>query len=156
MVERQARDQTVAGSIPDRSSERIFFFLCRLLFGVRSNAVLSQWQVKDPCDSSKTAGDRLHLNTHTPLTRRSLRGLIILSRHSVGTSQENELTRNSLGNVCPYSFQLAESLWTYQGVKSGISVRKLISSLKKERKRRRKRGMILRTFPTNPRMQGKS
>ena len=44
----------------------------------------------------------------------------------VGTLPGNELTRNSSGNTRSQSSQLAEPLWTNPGVKSGISVRKLI------------------------------
>ena len=59
------------------------------LFGVRSTPVLPQWHVKDPGHSTKSAGGRLHLNTHTPLTQRSQNALTMqLSRHSVETYQE--------------------------------------------------------------------
>ena len=51
--------------------------------------MLLQWQVKDPGHFAKSAGGRLHLNTHTPLTQRSQRGLkMLLFRHCVGTYQE--------------------------------------------------------------------
>ena len=51
--------------------------------------VLLQWHVKDPGHSAKSAGGRLHLNTHTPLTQQIQSGLSMpLSRHSVGTNQE--------------------------------------------------------------------
>ena len=40
---------------------------------------------------------------------------------------------NSSGNTWPQSPQLAEPLWTDPGVKSGISVRELISTLKNKR-----------------------
>ena len=44
---------------------------------------------KDPGHSAKSAGGRLHLKTHTPLTQRSRSGLTMpLSRHSVGTYPE--------------------------------------------------------------------
>ena len=86
-----------------------------------------------------------------------------LSRHSVGTLSGNELTRNSSGNTRSQSSQLAEPLWTNPGVKSEISVRKLISTLKKQKqtqtnkqKNTRRRGMNCRTFSRNPRMRGKS
>ena len=50
---------------------------------------MPQWHVKDPGHSAKSAGGRLHLNTHTPLTKRSQSGLTMpLSRHSEGTDQE--------------------------------------------------------------------
>ena len=63
--------------------------MCADLFGVRSNPMLLQWLVKDPSHSAKSAGGRLHLNTHTPLTQRNWNGLTMpLSRHSVGTDQE--------------------------------------------------------------------
>ena len=39
------------------------------LFGVRSTPMLPQWHIKDPGHSAKSAGGRLHLNTHTPLTQ---------------------------------------------------------------------------------------
>ena len=46
--------------------------------------VLPQWHVKDPGHSSKSAGGRLHMKTHTPLTQRSRSGLaMLLSRHSL-------------------------------------------------------------------------
>ena len=38
--------------------------------------------------SAKSADDRLHPNTHTPLTQRSRSGLSVLSKHSVGTIRE--------------------------------------------------------------------
>ena len=61
-------------------------FVCWLLFGVRSIHMLPQWHVKDPGHYAKSAGSRLHLNTHVPLTQRSRSGLTMpLCRHSVGT-----------------------------------------------------------------------
>ena len=58
----------------------------------------------------------------------------MLSRHTVGNYRGNELTRNSSGNTRPQSSQLAEPLWTDPGLKSGISVRNLISTLKNNNK----------------------
>ena len=44
---------------------------------------------KRPGHAAKSAGGRLHLNTHTPLTQRSQSGLtMLLSRYSVGTYLE--------------------------------------------------------------------
>ena len=60
------------------------------------------------------------------------------SRHSVGTCQGNKLTGNWSGNAHSPSSQLAEPLWTDPGFKHGISAHKLISTLKKEEKKRRK------------------
>ena len=45
-----------------------------------------------------------------------------------GSLSGNELTRNSPGNTQPQSSQSAEPLWTDSGLKSGISVRELIST----------------------------
>ena len=56
----------------------------------------------------------------------------MLFRH-VGTNQGNELTRNSSGNTRPQSSQLVEPLWSDPGVKSGIIVPELISTLKKKK-----------------------
>ena len=99
-----------------------------------STTVLPQWHVKDPGHSAKSAGGRLHLCTHAPLTQQSRIGLaMLLSRDNVGTYTENELTRNLSGNIRPWSSQLAEPHWTGPGIKSGISVRELISTLKKKK-----------------------
>ena len=135
LVERQTRDRKVASSNPGRSGGRIFFstvkFVFWLLFGVRSIPVSLQWHVKDPCHSAKSAGGRLHQNTHTPLTQRNRSGLTMpLWRHSVETLW-NELTRNLSGNIRPQSSQLAEPLWIDPGTKSETSVRELISASNK-------------------------
>ena len=82
--------------------------------------VLPQLHVKDPGHSAESAGGRLHLNTHTPLAKRSRSELTMLSKNSVAIYQGNELTRNSSGNTRSQSSQLAEPLWTDPGVKSGI------------------------------------
>ena len=55
-----------------------------------------------------------------------------LSRQSEGTYRGNELTGNSSGITQLQLFQLAEPLWTDPGLKSGISVRELISIKKKK------------------------
>ena len=54
---------------------------------------------------------------------------------SQGNLSGNELTRNSSGNIRSQSSQLAESLWTDPGLKSGIIVRELISTFKKKKKK---------------------
>ena len=81
LVEQRTRDGKVASSNPGWSGGRIFFFrvnfVCWLLIGVHSTPLLLQWQVKGPGYSAKSAGGRLHLNTHKPA-----------SRHSVGTYPE--------------------------------------------------------------------
>ena len=57
----------------------------RCLFLPRVTAVAR----KDPGHTAKSAGGRLHLNMHTPLTQRSQGGLtMLLCMHSVGTYQE--------------------------------------------------------------------
>ena len=117
--------------------------------------MLPQWHVKDPGDSAKSAGGRLHLNTHAPLTHRSRSGLTNAAvRAECGNLSGNELTRNLSANIRPRSSQLAEPLWTDPGIKSGISACEVISTLKKKKKRRW--GMNSRTFSQNPRNRGKS
>ena len=90
LVERRTRDRKVASSNPGRSGGRIFLsrvnLACWHLFGVRSTPVLSQWYIKDLCHSAKSAGGRMHVSTHTPLTQRSQSELTTpLSPHSVDT-----------------------------------------------------------------------
>ena len=80
----------------------------------------------------QSAGGRLHLNMHTPLTQSSQCGLTMrLSRHSVGML-ENELKCSWSGNSRPQLSQLTEPLWTDPGLKSGISVHELIFTFKKK------------------------
>ena len=63
--------------------------------------VLPQWHVKDPGHSAKSAGGRLHLKTHTPLTQRCRSGLtMLLSRHSVGTYPETSSHATCQGTFC--------------------------------------------------------
>ena len=67
---------------------------------VRSIPVLPQWHVKDPGHSAKSAGGRLHLNTHTPLIQRCRSVLtMLLSRHNVGTYQETSLHATRQGTL---------------------------------------------------------
>ena len=110
LVRGRTRDQKVASSNPGRSGGRIFFsrvnFVCWLLFGVRSTPVLPQWHVKGPGHSAKSAGGRLHLNTHTSLTQRSRSGLTMPpSRHSVWTYHEtsSHTTRQGTLSNCRLS-----------------------------------------------------
>ena len=69
-----------------------------------------------------------------------------------GNLSGNELTRDSSGSTRSQSSQLAEPMWTDPGLKSGISVRELIS-MERERerergkkKKKRRREMKCRTF----------
>ena len=63
-------------------------FVCSHFFRVHSAPVVTQWHVKDLGHSVKSVGGGFHLNTHTPLTKRSRSGLImLLSAHSVRTYQ---------------------------------------------------------------------
>ena len=95
---------------------------------------------KDSSHSAKSAGGRLHLNMHAQLIQQSWNGLIMpLSRHSVGTYQETSSHATRQGTL-GQSSQLAKPLWTDPGVKNGISVRKLISTLKKEKKKKAQAG----------------
>ena len=105
--ERRTRDRKVASSNPGGRGGRIFFsgvnFVCWLLFGVRSTPVLLQWHIKDPGQSAKSAGVRLHLNTHRSSTQRSRSGLTRpLSRHSVGT-----YSQTSSHTTCQGTFGLS-------------------------------------------------
>ena len=72
-----------------------------------------------------------------------------------GNLSGNEITRNSSRNTRSQSSQLAEPLWTGPGLKSGVSLRELISTYKNKTKKRW-RGTNCRTFSQNPRTRGKS
>ena len=74
-----------------------------------------------------------------------------LSRHSVGTYQET-LTCTSSGNTQSQLSQLAEPLWIDCGLKSGISLRELISNYKGKEQKKSGQGMNRQTFSQNPRM----
>ena len=81
----------------------------------------------------------------------------MLSRHSVGTYQGNELTHNLSGNTWPQSSQLAEPLWTDPGVKSGITERKVISTLKKKKRKNKTQAWNeYLNLPQKSSQQGKS
>ena len=56
-----------------------------------------------------------------------------LSKHSVGTYPETNSHATCQGTFGHSRQKLGESLWTDAGIKSGISVRELISTLKKSR-----------------------
>ena len=104
----------------------------------------------------KSAGGRFHPNTHTLFTQRSRFGLTMpLSRHSVGTYPETGLHATCQGTL-NQSSQLAEPLWTDPGIKSGTSVRELISPPPKKKKRRNAQVGSEWSFSKNPHKRGKS
>ena len=73
-----------------------------------------------------------------------------------GSLSGNELTRNSSGNTLSQSSQLAKPMWTDSGLKSGISVCELISTLKQKHEKKVQVGMNSQTFSQNPCTRGKS
>ena len=155
----QTRDRKVASSNLGRGGGRIFSrvsFVCWLLLGVRSTPVLPQWHVEDPGHSAKSAEWQVtpkHAYTVDP-TKSEWTDYAAVQAYW-GNLWGNELTRNLSGNIRPQSFQLAEPLWTDPSMKSGISVRELIStSKKKEEKKKKKRRPG--TFSPNPRQRGKN
>ena len=76
--------------------------LCTDSQSVSAPPALPQWHLKDPGHSVKSAADRLHLHTHTPLTQQSWSELTMpLSRQSVGIYQEtssHETRQGTLGH----------------------------------------------------------
>ena len=98
--------------------------------------MLPQWHVKDPGHSAKNAGGRLHLKHAYTLDPSKLEWADHAAvQAECGNLSGNELTRNSSGNIRSQSCQLAEALWTDPGLKSGISVGELISTIKKKSRR---------------------
>ena len=64
----------------------------------------------------------------------------------------HELARNSSRNTRPQPSQLAAPLWTDPGLKSGISVRELISTKKKKHKKKTEGGeSMTHPSPKDPR-----
>ena len=59
-----------------------------------------------------------------------------LSRQGVGIYQETSSHATRQGNTRSQSSQRAEPLWTDPGLKSGISLREQISTLKKKKKKK--------------------
>ena len=57
-----------------------------------------------------------------------------LSRQSVGIYQETN-SRSTHEGTLGQSSQLSEPLWTYPGLMNGLSLRELISTLKKKEKK---------------------
>ena len=56
-----------------------------------SSLALPQWHVKEPSRSVQSAGGRLHLDMHAPLTQRSQSGLTMpLSRRSVDYGMDGQ------------------------------------------------------------------
>ena len=103
--------------------------------------VLPRWLVKDPGHSDKKC--TWHVTPkrkYTPSTQLSQSGLTMLSRHSVGTYQGKEPTRNSSRNTRP---QLSGLILTFK--KKVELVCASWSSLKKKKKRRH--GMNRRFSP---------
>ena len=113
--------------------------------------MLPQWNIKDSSHSARSAGGRIHLDKHDPLTKRNQNGLTMLSRIIEWTYQENKLACNWSWNAWPQLSQLAEPLLTNHGLKSEISACKLITIRKKCRQ-----GIVCQTFTKNPSTQGKS
>ena len=62
-----------------------------------------------------------------------------VSTHSVGTYRETSSRATCQGTFLPQSFHLAEPLRTDPGVKSGISMRELISTSRKRKKKKKKK-----------------
>ena len=83
--------------------------------------------------SAKSAGGRLHLkHAYTLDPTMSEWADYAAVQAQCWILSGNALTRNLSGKVRPQSSQLAEPLWTDSGIKSGIGVRELISTVKKK------------------------
>ena len=102
--------------------EKFFLWVsvvCWHLFGACSTPpplpVFLQWHIKDSDHSAISAGGRLHLNTHTPLTQWSRSGLtMLLSRHSVGTIWKQahmQLVREHLVTVISAHWAIVDWSW---------------------------------------------
>ena len=113
--------------------------------------------VQPPCavtHINKSAGGRLRLNSHTPLTKQSQSGLTMpLCRESMGTYQESSSHAIRQGTLSHSCLSSLSHYGLIPGLRSRISVNDLISTLKKKRRRW---GMNYWTFSPNPHAPGKS
>ena len=119
-------------------------------YSLSFHPALPWWHVKDPNHSAQSAGGRLHLNTHTPLTQRSRSGLTMLPRHSVEVYQGNELTRSSSGNDSHSHFSLLSQsglihpeTWDWRAraelrLKKKAQVRNESSNIQEKKKKKKK------------------
>ena len=107
--------------------------------------MLPQWHVKDPGHSAKSAGGRLHLNTHTPLTHGSRSGPTMpLFRQSVGIYQETSshaTCQGTFGHNCLSSLSHCGLIMEYR---VDMCAR---ANLHFQLKENCRRGMNGRTFP---------
>ena len=95
--------------------------------------MLPQWHVKDPGHSAKSAGVQVtskHAYTLDPMKSEWADYAAVQKYY--GNLSGNELTGNLSRSSWPQLSHLAESLWTEPGLSSGISMRELISTLKKK------------------------
>ena len=134
-LERRTRDRKVAGSNPDRSGGRIFFFqssLCVLtLIRCPFHPRVTEVARKKPRSFWQKCGWQVtpkHPYALDP-TKSDWADDAAVQAHR-GNLSGNELTRNLSGNIRPQSSQLAEPLWTDPGIHSGINMRELISTSK--------------------------
>ena len=85
---KRLRVRVLAGAAGEFSSSKLTLCADSYLVSIPP-PVLPQWHIKDLDHSAKSAGGRLHLNMHTPLTHRSWSRLtMLLFRKSVGIYQE--------------------------------------------------------------------
>ena len=95
--------------------------------------MLTQWHVKDPGHPGKKCRWQVTPNHADTLDTSKSEWADAAVQAECGNLSGNELTRNSSGNTRLQSSQLAQPLWADPGRKSGISLRELISMLKKHK-----------------------
>ena len=73
--------------------------------------VLPKWHVKDPCHSAKSAGGRLHLNTHTPLTHRRRSGLTMPLWEPIRKRTHTQLVREHSATILSARWATVDWSW---------------------------------------------
>ena len=116
--------------------------------------MLPQWHVKDPDHSAKNAGGRLHLNTHTPLTQRvgwlcRCPGIVW---EPIRKRAHTQLVREHSGTVVSARWATVDWPWPKEW---SLCARANLHFKKEKEKKRRRRGLICRTFSQNPCTRGK-
>ena len=132
LVERQTQDCKVmkvmlAEAVREFSSPELILCADSYLVSVTAVAHKRSWSFFKKC---RWQGTHKHACTLDPT--KSEWADYAADQAQCGNLSVNELKHNLSGNSWPQLSHLAEPLWTDPGLKSGISVCKLISTLKKK------------------------
>ena len=131
-LERRTRDRRVASSNPGRSSGKILFSRVNFVWCPFHPRVTAVARKRPRSFCQKCREQITHKHAHILDPTKSERADHAAVQALWWNLSGNELTRNSSGNTWSQLSQPAEPLWSDPGIKSRISSRELISTLKKK------------------------